>query len=184
MTLRIGSGKFKGRKLSTPREKERFSSSRTKKALFDFLSPYLNGAKVLDLFAGAGGLGIEALSRGARFCLFVEVNARAAVVLKKNLSALFPAEQYEVERKDFKKSLEDLHTEGRQFDLVLADPPYRQEFLDELSFVWSNHPALRFDGLLALEHSKRQAFNAPDNLSLLESRRYGDTMISYFRPKP
>ena len=184
MTLRIGSGKFKGKKLFTPNGPQRFSSGRTKKALFDFLSPYLGGTEVLDLFAGAGGLGIEALSRGARFCLFVEVDAKAAAVLSKNLSALFSGEQYEVRKEDFRKSLERLSAAGRTFDLVLADPPYRQDFLDELSSLWSRHPVLRPNGLLALEHSKKQNFDAPENLSLLESRRYGDTIISYFRAKP
>ncbi|MGH8003228.1 MAG: 16S rRNA (guanine(966)-N(2))-methyltransferase RsmD [Limisphaerales bacterium] len=184
MTLRVGSGKFKGRKLSTSRGRERFSSGRTKKALFDFLSPYLQGSEVLDLFAGAGGLGIEALSRGARFCLFVEVDIHAAAVLKKNLTIMCPDVLYEVKREDFRKTLKNLFAAGQKFDLVLADPPYRQEFLGELSSVWSKYPALQSDGLLALEHSKKQSFDPPENLSFLESRCYGDTMISYFRPKP
>jgi 16S rRNA (guanine(966)-N(2))-methyltransferase RsmD len=181
MTLRIGSGKFKGRKLSTPRGRERFSSGRTKKALFDFLAPYLDGAEVLDLFAGAGGLGIEALSRGARFCLFVEMDVQAVLVLNNNLAGLFPSEQYEVRREDFRRSLPRLFADGKKFDLVLADPPYRQDFLDELSSVWGKYPPLHPDGLLALEHSKKQHFDAPKNLALMESRRYGDTMISYFK---
>ncbi len=184
MTLRVGSGKLKGKKLFTPNGPQRFSSGRTKKALFDFLSPYLEGAEVLDLFAGAGGLGIEALSRGARFCLFVEADARAAAVLKKNLRGMDPDGRHELKRADFRKTLKNLFAAGRTFDLVLADPPYRQEFLDELSSSWSKHPVLRSDGVLALEHSKKQNFFAPENLAFLESRRYGDTMISYFRPKP
>ncbi|MCI0404781.1 MAG: 16S rRNA (guanine(966)-N(2))-methyltransferase RsmD [candidate division Zixibacteria bacterium] len=184
MALRIGSGKFKGRRLFTPQGKERFSSGRTKKALFDFLSPYLDGADVLDLFAGAGGLGIEALSRGARFCLFVEVDARAAAALKKNLAAEGLGDSHELMREDFRRTLENLFAAGRKFDLVLADPPYRQEFLDAFSSVWSKYPVLRSGGWLALEHSKRQNFVPPENLLLLESRRYGDTMVSYFRPRP
>ena len=182
MTLRIGSGKLKGRKLSIPHGPQRFSSGRTKKALFDFLFPHLEGAEVLDLFAGAGGLGIEALSRGARFCMFVESDARAVAALGKNLSGLFSAERYEIKKEDFRKALERLFKTSRQFDVVLADPPYRQEFLHEFSAAWSEHPVLQPDGVLALEHSKKQAFGLPENLLLLESRRYGDTMISYFKP--
>lgn len=133
------------------------------------------------MFAGAGGLGIEALSRGAHFCLFVEADTKAVAILRVNLSALFPAGQYEIRREDFRRSLERLSAAGRKFDLVLADPPYRQEFLDELASVWSRYPILRAGGFLAVEHSKRGTFNAPENLSLVESRRYGDTMVSYYR---
>lgn len=183
MTLRIGSGKLKGRKLSIPHGPQRFSSGRTKKALFDFLSPYLEGAEVLDLFAGAGGLGIEALSRGGRFCMFVESDARAVTALGKNLSVLFSVERYEIKKEDFRRALERLFKTSRQFDVVLADPPYRQEFLDEFSSLWSKYPILRPEGILAVEHSKKQIFTAPENLSFSESRRYGDTMISYFKPK-
>ena len=183
MTLRVGSGKLKGRKLSIPHGPQRFSSGRTKKALFDFLFPYLEGAEALDLFAGAGALGIEALSRGARFCLFVEIDSQAVAVLRKNILGLFPDQQYEIRREDFRKTLERAFAAGRKFDVVLADPPYRQEFLDEFSAAWSEYPVLQPDGVLALEHSKKQAFGLPENLLLLESRRYGDTMISYFKPK-
>jgi len=183
MTLCVGSGKFKGRRLAVPRGPQRFSSSRTKKGLFDFLAPYLEGADVLDLFAGTGGLGIEALSRGARFCLFVELDAKAAGVLKDNLSRLLPSEQYKVRKGDFRKALEHFFKTGRKFDLLLADPPYQQEFLDELSAVWLRFPVLQESGIFALEHSKRTDFLAPENLALFESRRYGDTVISYFRLK-
>ncbi|MCI0329753.1 MAG: 16S rRNA (guanine(966)-N(2))-methyltransferase RsmD [candidate division Zixibacteria bacterium] len=183
MTLRVGSGKFKGRRLSVPRGPRRFSSGRTKKGLFDFLSPYLEDALVLDLFAGTGGLGVEALSRGARFCLFVEIDAKAVAALKENLSQLFPPEQYEVRKENFREALEHLFKTGRKFDLILADPPYRQEFLDELSSVWRQYSILQVSGILALEHSKRTNFSEPENLELFKARRYGDTIISYFRPK-
>lgn len=183
MSLRIGSGKLKGRKLSTPRGTQRFSSGRTKKALFDFLSPLLDDSDVLDLFAGAGGLGIEALSRGARFCLFVDADLQAVAALKKNLSGFFSEDQYEIRKEDFRRALERLAASERRFDLVLADPPYRQDFLDALAELWSRRPVLRADGILALEHSKKQHFDAPENLALLECRRYGDTMISFYRPR-
>jgi len=135
------------------------------------------------LFAGAGGLGIEALSRGAGFCLFVEIDSQAVAVLRKNLVGLFPDQQYEIKREDFCKTLERVFAAGRKFDVVLADPPYRQEFLDDFSVVWLEYPVLQPDGFLALEHSKKQTFPLPDNLLLWESRRYGDTVISYCRPK-
>lgn len=134
------------------------------------------------MFAGAGGLGIEALSRGARFCLFVEVEERAARALQANLADLFEVGTYEVAREDFRKLLPRFSAAGRRFDLVLADPPYRQDFLDDLSAAWLQNPVLRPDGIFALEHSKRENFEVPENLSLLESRRYGDTILAYYRP--
>lgn len=183
MGLRVGSGELKGRKLSTPRGSQRFSSGRTKKAVFDFLAPHLEGAKVLDLFAGAGGLGIEALSRGAGFCLFIDSDAGSVSVLKKNLAALFAPGRYEVRKQDFRRTLEKLFAEGERFDLILADPPYRQEFLEEFSKAWSRYPVLNAGGILALEHSKRQKFPVPENLSPFENRTYGDTAVSYFKTK-
>jgi 16S rRNA G966 N2-methylase RsmD len=109
------------------------------------------------------------------------MDAQAVSVLSKNLAGLFSSEQYEVRREDFRRSLPCLFADEKKFDLVLADPPYRQDFLDELSSVWGKYPALHPDGLMALEHSKKQHFDAPENLALVESRRYGDTMISYFK---
>lgn len=181
MSLRIGSGTLKGRKLSLPKGNQRFSSARTKKAVFDFLAPYLDDARVLDLFAGAGGLGIEALSRGARFCLFVDSDSRAVAALKKNLSALFPADCYDVWPLDFRRALEKLSKAEEKFDLAFADPPYRQEFLDEFSVFLSNHSILKETGILMIEHSKRTKFSEPDHLPLWQARRYGDTVVSYFR---
>jgi 16S rRNA (guanine966-N2)-methyltransferase len=181
--LRVGSGELKGRKLSTPKGSQRFSSGRTKKAIFDFLAPRLEGAKVADLFAGAGGLGIEALSRGAVFCLFVDADARSVSVLRKNMAKLFTPGRYEVRRQDFRRALEKLFAEGERFDLVLADPPYRPEFLEEFAKAWSHCPVLAGGGILALEHSKRQKFTVPENLVFLERRMYGDTAVSYFKTR-
>jgi 16S rRNA (guanine(966)-N(2))-methyltransferase RsmD len=183
MSLRVGSGAAKGRRLWVPRGEGRFSSGRTKKGMFDFLAPRLEGARVLDLFAGAGGLGIEALSRGAGFCLFVDAGFSAAAVLKKNLASLFPPQRYEVRRRDFRRALEKLFAEGERFDLVLADPPYQQDFLDGLAQTWRRFPVLKEEGVFALEHSKRQKFPAPENLVPGEIRKYGDTMVSYFRAR-
>lgn len=183
MTLRVGSGKLKGRWLAVPHGPQRFSSARTKKALFDFLTPYIEGADVLDLFAGTGGLGIEALSRDARFCLFVEIDARAAAVLSENLARLFPSERYEIRKADFRRALEHLSKAGRRFDLIFADPPYRQDFLDELSSAWEQFPVLQETGIFVLERSKRTEFLEPKNLALWDTRRYGDTVLSYFRPR-
>jgi 16S rRNA (guanine(966)-N(2))-methyltransferase RsmD len=180
VSLRVGSGNLKGRKLSIPKGR-RFSSGRTKKGIFDFLAPYLEDARVLDLFAGAGGLGIEALSRGARFCLFVDSDRAAAAALKENLSSLFSAEAYDFWPMDFRRALERLAQSQEKFDVVLADPPYMQELVDELSKVLSGCPVLAGDGILAIEHSKRALFLVPKGLKFWQSRAYGDTVVSYFR---
>jgi len=183
VSLRIGSGTLKGRKLSVPKGNQRFSSARTKKAVFDFLAAYLDGARVLDLFAGAGGLGIEALSRGARFCLFIDSDSRAVAALKKNLSTLFLGDCYEVWPLDFRRALQRLSKTEEKFDLVLVDPPYKQEFLDEFSALLSEHSILKETGILTIEHSKRTKFSEPEHLPLWQARRYGDTVVSYFRAK-
>lgn len=123
MKIRVLSGKFKGRYLFSPNTKDtRVATSRFKKSLFDILMPYLEGARVLDLFAGSGCLGIEALSRGAKSAVFIDMASKPIAALKKNISLLQLESQTNVFQLDAFAFLErncDL-----PFDIVLLDPPY------------------------------------------------------------
>ncbi|MGD9123461.1 MAG: 16S rRNA (guanine(966)-N(2))-methyltransferase RsmD, partial [Desulfarculaceae bacterium] len=123
--MRISGGQWRGRRLKTPPGvATRPTSGKVKEALFNILGPVVSGARVADLFAGSGALGLEALSRGAAFCLFVEKNKSALKALEDNLATLAGGKQAQVLAVDAIRS-QRLKERG-PFSLILADPPYDQ----------------------------------------------------------
>lgn len=163
-----------------PRTGTRPTSDRVRQALFDRLSPELPGSDVLDLYAGSGSLGIEALSRGAARATFVEAAPAAVRVLRQNLDGLGVTERADVRPLRVARALRILAESGRTFDLVLADPPYDLDARDELSRVAG---MLRPGGCLILERSARSSAGQ-DWAGLCEERtvRYGETVLRFFRP--
>ena len=138
------------------------------------LAPVLPGSRVLDLFAGSGALGLEALSRGAEQVTFVERSSRVARVLEANVAALDAGTETTVVRGDALRFVRQ-HA-GEPFDLALADPPYGEGLAASLVEQFLDRP---FAGLLAVEHHRREAL--PENLSA-DQRRYGDTCITLIHP--
>ena len=172
--MRVVAGRFGGRRLQAPPGgATRPTSDRVREALFSILGDAVAGARVLDLFAGSGALGIEALSRGAASATFVERAPPALHALRANLAALaIDAEVHAVDARRFLRAASDA---GRQYDLVLLDPPYRQSARlgPELSKALVGVPA---PGALVVTESDRRAPLAL-NLPLDDERRYGDTLI-------
>src|SRR6266850_1399591 len=126
--MRIIAGIFKGRRLSTPRgATTRPTADQVRIALMDTLMPRLPDARFLDLFAGAGGVGLEALSRGAAHATFVERDAHALTALRANVETLGVGTQTRVERASVRIALERLAGEAERFDLVFLDPPYDED---------------------------------------------------------
>jgi 16S rRNA (guanine966-N2)-methyltransferase len=181
---RIVAGVAGGRRLSVPRgDRTRPTSERVREALFSTLTSLagpLHGQGVLDLYAGSGALGLEALSRGAAWCLFVEKDPRALRALEANVSALgLPGAQ--VRRGDVVAVLG--RPAPRPVSLVLADPPYAlpesevEQVLGLLTDGW-----LEVGGLLVLERSARASPPTwPDGWHVLADRRYGETRLWYLR---
>jgi 16S rRNA (guanine966-N2)-methyltransferase len=169
-------GRFGGRRLKTPPGRStRPTADRVREALFATLGP-LEGAVVLDLFAGSGALGIEALSRGAARAVLVERDPRAAEVARANLAALgVGAEEAAVLRMPARRALQDARARGDTYDLVLLDPPYGDaaDLGPELSEALG--PLLAPGARVVTESDRR----APLELSLpaVHERRYGDTVI-------
>lgn len=177
--VRVVAGSLGGRRLAVPRFGTRPTSDRVRQAVFDRLSPELPGAEVLDLYAGSGSLGIEALSRGAARAMFVEVAPAAVRTLRQNLTALALEARAEVWAVRAARALRDLGETGRRFDLVLADPPYGLEILDEISRIGT---VLRPGALLVLERSARAPeAGVPVGLIAERSARYGETALQFFR---
>ena len=135
------------------------------------VAPVLPGARVLDLFAGSGALGLEALSRGAAAATFVEQDAKAIAALKVNVEALGAADAVRVVKGDALKYARGL--EVGAFDLAFADPPYAKGYAAELAEAFAKTP---FAGLLCIEHGKDDVL---PELAGARTRRYGDTYLTY-----
>jgi 16S rRNA (guanine966-N2)-methyltransferase len=172
--VRVIAGTYGGRTLQAPKgDATRPTSDRVREALFSILAASVPGAAVLDLFAGSGALGIEALSRGAAAVTFVDDDARAIRAVKANLQALRAgATIRQIEALRFLRGASDSHA---QYDLVFLDPPYRHA--ERLGAPLSKAlPAVLAPGAVAVAESDRRAPLALD-LPLHDERRYGDTLI-------
>jgi 16S rRNA (guanine966-N2)-methyltransferase len=169
--VRVVAGEFRGRRLAAPRgARTRPTADRVREALFSMLGD-VTGARVLDLYAGSGALGIEAMSRGAESAVFVERDARAAAVIERNLTSL--GLDQEVLRQD---AVRFLARSTGMFDLVFCDPPY--DAASRLAGPLAEHlPALTSkDARIVTESDKRNPLVLP--LPLLTERTYGDTRIA------
>jgi 16S rRNA (guanine966-N2)-methyltransferase len=175
----VVAGQWGGRRLQAPAgTATRPTSDRVREALFSILAERVAGARVLDLFAGSGALGIEALSRGAAAATFVDSAAAAIRVVNANLEAL--GAEADVQRADARRFLGSASAAARQYDLVFLDPPYR--LAAALGEVLSAAlPAVLAAGAAVVAESDRRA---PLDLTLpkLDERRYGDTLIRIYGP--
>ena len=170
-TIRITSGKFRGRKISTPGGKTHPMGERERLALFNMISAYIPGAVVLDAFAGSGALGIETLSRGAKNVVFID-NCRAATnVINANLKELDLESLAKVISGDV-----DSITRAGNFDIIMADPPYDNFEVNKVQYLAQ---FLNEDGVFVLSHPGE----APDlqGLLLQNSRKYANATISIYR---
>lgn len=182
--MRVIAGEFRGRKLqSLPGKEIRPTSDKVKGALFNMIGPFFEGGRGLDLFAGTGSLGIEALSRGLGHVVFVDRHRQAVRLVQTNLHALGLEEKSEVYCMDAQAALARFAADGRQFDLVFLDPPYALG-LAPLNWLYEagGRGILAEDATVVLEHDARVA--VPDQVGILEklkSRRYGSSMLTIFR---
>jgi 16S rRNA (guanine966-N2)-methyltransferase len=187
--MRVIAGMFGGRRLRAPLgSTTRPTSDRVREALFSILGPPPPGASVLDLFAGAGALGIEALSRGARRAVFVDSSRAALACLRRNLDDLGLAQVSEVHAGDVRRFAERLARrppEGGGFHWIFLDPPYAANLADGTLEALGGAPALTRDGTVVLEHDRRLAPRQNyGSLVKAESRRYGDTELTFFHWPP
>lgn len=182
--MRVISGTCRGRKLSSIDGKTtRPTSDRTREALFSILGHRILGARVLDLFAGTGALGIEALSRGAREAVFIDMDDAACRVLKKNLELCRMTDRALVERRDAVSSLSILTARQELFDLIFLDPPYDQGLIQQVVSDPRFLSLLALNGTVIAEHSLREnAFPEISGLDIVDQRKYGRTGITFFQP--
>jgi 16S rRNA (guanine966-N2)-methyltransferase len=176
--MRIISGKLKGRRIPPPEVGGvRPTSDRTKEAMFSILESrmHLDGVRVLDLFAGTGNLGFEALSRGCEAVMFVDQGAAVIKQIQRNADALGIASSCRFRSSDGASFIEQ---STDVFDVVFADPPYDYPRMAELPDLLLDGGVLSRDGLFFLEHDRRITFEAHEKCVL--SRPYGRTVVSVF----
>ncbi|MFO1464607.1 MAG: 16S rRNA (guanine(966)-N(2))-methyltransferase RsmD [bacterium] len=181
MGLKIVAGSAKGRKLRGPKsEGIRPAAARVRESLFQILGD-LAGKRVLDLFAGTGSMGLEALSRGADSAVFVDPNQAAVSLLFHNLEATGFRDRAHVIKKRAGAAIEFLHHRGYRYDLIFLDPPYDKGFVDGTLKKLKSHPLLAEDGLLLCEHSPREVPAFLSGLEVVDERKYGQTIVTFLR---
>jgi 16S rRNA (guanine966-N2)-methyltransferase len=174
--MRVIAGRFGGRALVAPRGRAtRPTPERVREALFSILGE-LSGERVLDLFAGSGALGIEALSRGAADVTFVDSSNAASAAVSRNLEGL--GAEAEVHRQDALAFLGRARSRARQYDLVFLDPPYRQAAGLGRKLSAALGPVLAPGARVVAESDRRAPLEL--ELDLLDERRYGDTLIRIY----
>jgi 16S rRNA (guanine966-N2)-methyltransferase len=182
--LRVISGNCKGKKLFSLKGLSlRPTSDRVREAIFDILQKFPPGKKVLDLFAGTGALGIEALSRGARRAVFVEESTGSGRVLRRNIEACRLSGHAEIVSKEVQAGLKALEERGESFDLIFLDPPYRKGLASRTLERLSQSSLVSADSLIVAEHSPDEDVASVPSLERIDWRRYGGTEVSFFRSK-
>jgi 16S rRNA (guanine966-N2)-methyltransferase len=176
--LRVTGGHLRSRRLRSPPGGTRPTSDRVREAIFARLGD-LEGVYLLDLYAGSGALGIEALSRGAERAVFVERSRRSAAVLRENLESLELSVSARVVTSDASRAVRRLGELGERFDLVLADPPYAAAGeLERVLAALTKSGVLAKGATLVVESGRCHAVPVPQGLRLADERRYGDTRIT------
>lgn len=181
--LRIIAGIAGGQKLRTVEgTNTRPTADRVKESIFNILSPWVAGSDILDLFAGTGNLGIEALSREAHSAVFVDKDRGSISVIRDNLNHTGFASSSEVLAMEAAAAINMLKAENRRFDLIFMDPPYGRELVPQTLELLSPTGILRENGIIAAEYDKKDKI--PEQAGpfvLYRNRKYGDTMVSFYK---
>ena len=182
---RITGGIFKGTPLVAP-EHIRATPAKVRQAAFNILGSFVEGARVLDAFAGSGSFGLEALSRGAAYVAFIESDAQAAIAIRDNLARLSPTisrDAWRLLQLDVRRGLRELADSSRPFDIVFFDPPYGTDEGKKALNALVEYAILAPAGIVILEHYRRLVLPASIGpLRQGKEHRYGDTVLSLYQP--
>lgn len=184
--MRVIAGKYKGRSLkAVPGKETRPTTDKVKEALFNLIqSVSLDQATILDLYAGTGGLAIEAISRGASTAICIDIQTKAISTIRENLTALGIEEQVEVYRNEASKALDKLRKRDLTFRVIFLDPPYaKQNIIQHVSYI-AEHSLLEQGGCIVAETDKGVVL--PEEIAdyyRWKHQLYGDTAIHIYRKK-
>ena len=182
--MRIIGGQARSRLIDAPKGMDtRPTQDKVRESLFNILQWELEGRMVLDLFAGSGALGLEALSRGAAYAVFVDNSPQAAKIVQSNADRLGFREKAKVIRADWRAAVSTLapHSRGG-FDLVFLDPPYRMMNMGEMCSHMLKCHVLKAGSLIVIEHALDTPPGPGAEFHATDFRRYGDTGITFLRP--
>ena len=182
--MKIISGTLKGRKINGYNiEGTRPTMDRVKESLFGMIQDNIKDSIVLDLFAGSGNLGIEAISNGAKLAYFIDNNPEVIKVLNQNISSLDIKSKSRVVLSDWKKALNNFSKENKKFDLIFIDPPYAYDVYEKILDKVNTLNLLTEEGLLIMEHHNLKLPQEYDKLALYKERNYGNKQINVYKYK-
>lgn len=180
--MRVIAGELRGRKLDSIEGTDiRPTSDRVKESLFNILGSSIIGSTFLDLFGGTGGIGIEALSRGAKHVVFVDTSLKSIKVLQGNLDHLNIKDNVEVLHKEYSTAISQLYKYNKQFDIIFIDPPYCVGMAQNVLELLNKYFILSQYGLIIVEHdSKDEMPQAVGKLYQNRIKQYGNTSLSFY----
>jgi len=181
--MRIIGGDFKGKKLAVFRgTATRPTADRLRESIFNIRASSIPGAVVLDLFAGTGALGLEALSRGAASALFIDSETAAVNIITKNIASCRITEQAKVIRWDIRRNLNCLSSAGPVFDLVFMDPPYNAGLIAPALTHLATQGILKNEASIIIEHAVTESIaSSIHGFELTDQRIYGKTLVSFLK---
>ena len=178
--MKIISGRFKGRNFYTAKgSKARPTSTKVREALFNILYNKVDDAIVIDLFAGSGGFGLEALSRGCSKVCFCDYDRKAIRSIQEYLDEFeVDKQEYSIYSMDFNRALMKMQSDGVLADIIYIDPPYKSDIYN--SILEKCVPLINDNGTIIIEHDKRASINMANGYITTQTKRYGNTTISIF----
>ena len=180
--MKVISGTLKGRNIiGYDIVGTRPTMDRVKESVFGMIQNNLKDSIVLDLFAGSGQLGIEAISNGAKLCYFTDNNSEVIKILNENINKLNIKDKTKVILTDWKKFLNECNTKNLKFDLIFVDPPYDYDVYEKILEKVSNLDLLNDNGLIILEHANLSLKDRYNNLTLYKERNYGNKSVNIYK---
>jgi 16S rRNA (guanine966-N2)-methyltransferase len=171
--MRIVGGNNKGRRIKVPKKGIRPTKGLIRGAIFNIIGEKVCDVDVLDVFAGSGALGLEAVSRGAKTCVFIEKNPK---FLHENIKhILMPTHKIRIFTGDFRICLKKLI--DKKFDIIFLDPPYRKNYVQKAINLIAKYHLSNSNGIIVIEHHRAEKFAIPMNYSLAKTKHYGETSM-------
>lgn len=179
--VRVISGSARGLKLNTPGDdRVRPTTDRVKESMFNIVQDWVYDSQVLDLFAGSGALGIEALSRGASQAVFCDNSLDSIKIIKSNIEKARVVDRSQIVSGDFKRCLRDMEAKNQSFDMIFVDPPYYKGLFEEVLDTIRACKILKKDGIVIVEHDAKRSIGQVEGLEVYKEKKYGITMLTFY----
>lgn len=179
--VRVISGSARGLKLNTPGDdRVRPTTDRVKESMFNIVQDWVYDSQVLDLFAGSGALGIEALSRGASQAVFCDNSLDSIKIIKSNIEKARVVDRSQIVSGDFKRCLRDMEAKNQSFDMIFVDPPYYKGLFEEVLDTIRSCKILKKDGIVIVEHDAKKPIGQVEGLGVYKEKKYGITMLTFY----